>query len=85
MTKDEIQALKGKLVSIKNPLGLHRSIGMIFRVDDTHIHVIDECGNRTRVLAAEADIREATGGEAIEQILIDCRCCISDMNIESNF
>lgn len=86
MTKEDILKLKGKLVSVTNPYRNRPFIGRIYRIDDDTCWMIDGTGNQVSVQYKKTDsMREATGEEAIEQILSDCKSCIIDMNIDSNF
>lgn len=86
MTREDIDKLKGKLVSVTNPYRSRPFIGRIFRVKDDLCWMIDGTGNQVRVQYEKTDsMREATGEEAIEQILSDCKSCIIDANIETNF
>ena len=86
MTSEDIDKLKGKLVSVTNPYRSRPFLGRIYRVKDDLCWMIDGTGNQVRVQYEKTDsMREATGEEAIAQILSDCKCCITDMNIDTNF
>ena len=86
MTREDIDKLKGKLVSVTNPYRSKPFIGLIYHVDNDTCYLIDGTQNRVRVKYQQTEsMREATGEEAIAQILSDCKCGISDMNIEGNF
>ena len=86
MTREDIDKLKGKLVSVENPYRSRPFIGLIYHVDDDTCYIIDGTQNRIRVKYQQTEsMREATGDEAIAAILADCKCGRSDMNIEGNF
>ena len=86
MTREDIDKLKGKLVSVDNPYRNKPFIGLIYRVDGDTCYIIDGCQNQVRVQYTKTDsMRETTGEEAIEQMLSDCKCGIEDMNVETNF
>lgn len=86
MTREDIEKLKGKLVSVTNPYRSKPFIGLIYHVDGDTCYLIDGTQNRVQVKYQQTDsMREATGEEALTQILADCKCGISDMNIEGNF
>ena len=86
MTREDIERLKGKLVRVTNPYRSMPFIGLIYHVDDDTCYLIDGTQNRVRVKYQQTDsMREADGEEALAVILSDCKCGISDMNIEGNF
>lgn len=85
MKTEELIALKGKLVSAESPYRSRPFLGLIYHVDGDMCHLIDGTQNRAWVNHQQTTIREATGEEAIAQILSDCKCGISDMNLEGNF
>ena len=86
MTREDIDRLKGKLVSVENPYRTKPFLGQIYHVDDDTCYIIDGCQNRIRVKYQQTEsMREATGEEAIAQMLSDCKCGISDMSLEGNF
>ena len=86
MTREDIDKLKGKLVSVENPYRSRPFIGLIYHVDGDTCYLIDSTQNRIQVKYQQTEsMRETTGDEAITEMLADCKCGISDMNIEGNF
>ena len=86
MTREDINKLKGKLVSVENPYRGSPFIGLIYHVDDDTCYIIDGTQNRIQVKYQQTkSMRETTGDEAIAEILSNCKCGMSDMNIEGNF
>ena len=86
MKREDIEKLKGKLVSVENPYGHSPFIGLIYHVDGDTCYIIDVYQNRVQVKYQKTEsMRETTGDEAIAEILEGCKCGISDMNIEGNF
>ena len=86
MTREDIEKLKGKLVSVMTPYRRKPFLGQIYHVDDDRCYLIDGCQNRIQVIYGQTEsMREATGEEVIAQMLSDCKCGISDMSLEGNF
>ena len=85
MTREEILALKGKVVAVKNRIGT-TLLGYIYRMDDDTCYLVDCCSNRFSFFWKEKDgVREATSEEVMQAYLRDCQSCIEDMNLEDNF
>lgn len=85
MTKEEIIALKGKVVAVKNRIGT-TLLGYIYRIDDDTCYLVDCCSNCFSFYWKQKDdVKAATSDEVMQAYLKDCKSCVEDMNLEDNF